>query len=518
MRFLTTPHRNSSERLLWSRDIRFVRRLAARVQDGRLLELETGVVLIGPSATLTDRLAAQVADTASGPDYGLVALDETLPERDRYLVGMSAAVQLSGLAERIGMAQSTQVVQTKMLDYFFSLRKLHNVAFQPIVRIETGELYEYECLFRPDMPMLPQTISSVVQAAINTDRGVELDVYIFATVLERVGRYETAARAAGQPPRRYAINLTPFSLLHGAFEATNLGAQVRAAGLDPHHITIECTEQQSVPDISPLQRQVKALRKLGFGFAVDDAGAGYASFALIAALRPSVIKIDREIIHGIGHDEAKQALVEAFVSFGRRIGAHLLAEGIERRADLAALTALNVDFAQGYLLGRPAPQPLAPATTDRQLPHPEPGSRTIEGMSGPFPDHIRAFLTDERYATIATTDPDGAPHQAVVWYTVDGDEIVINSAVGRRWPTNLQRDSRVSLAVIDAADGYRWVGVVGTVHAITDEATAQADIAAMAWRYPNEGAGDVERTIDRFERQERITFRIRPTAIHDHLD
>jgi len=139
-------------------------------------------------------------------------------------------------------------------------------------------------------------------------------------------------------------------------------------------------------------------------------------------------------------------------------------------------------------------------------------------MSGLFPDHIRSFLTDERFATIATTDPDGAPHQAVVWYTVDGDEIVINSAVGRRWPTDLLRDQRISMAVIDAADGYRWVGVVGTVHAITDQTTAQADIAAMAWRYPNDGAGDVERTIDRFERQERITFRIRPTAIHDHLD
>ena len=140
-------------------------------------------------------------------------------------------------------------------------------------------------------------------------------------------------------------------------------------------------------------------------------------------------------------------------------------------------------------------------------------------MTLPFPDHIRAFLADERYATIATIDADGSPRQAVVWYTVDGDEIVVNSAVGRRWPTNLLRDRRVSFAVIDAADGYRWVGITGTIHSFTtDQETAQADIAAMAWRYPNEGAGDVERTIDRFERQERISFRIRPTAVHDHLD
>ena len=139
-------------------------------------------------------------------------------------------------------------------------------------------------------------------------------------------------------------------------------------------------------------------------------------------------------------------------------------------------------------------------------------------MSLSFPEHIRTFLADERYATIATIDADGAPHQAAVWYTVDGDEIIVNSAVGRRWPTNLVRDARVSLAVIDAADGYRWVGVIGTVRAVRDQAVAQGDIAAMAWRYPNEGAGDVERTIDRFERQERISFRISPTAFHDHLD
>jgi EAL domain-containing protein (putative c-di-GMP-specific phosphodiesterase class I) len=365
VRFLSSPHHAAGERLLWSRDARFVRRLASVVQGCRLLELDTGTVLIAPADALTETVAARVAEAANGPDYGLVPVDESLPERDRYLVAMSAAVQLSGLAERIGMAQSTQVIQTKMLDYFFSLRKLHRIAYQPIVRLATGELHEYECLFRPEMPMLPQSITSVVKAAIDTDRVVELDTYITTTILDQVGRLETASRAAGSPARRFSVNLTPLSLLDPAFGAGPLATQVRAAGLDPRQVTIECTEQQSVPDISALQRQVKALRKVGFGFAVDDAGAGYASFALIAALRPTVIKIDCEIAHGIAHDDAKQALVEAFVSFGRRIGAHLLAEGIERRADLSVLASLGVDLGQGYLLGRPAAEPSAPRRTGR---------------------------------------------------------------------------------------------------------------------------------------------------------
>ncbi len=360
MRFLSTPRRATEERLLWSRDIRFVRRLAALVDDARILELETGTTLVAPAELLTEAIAAEVAHRTRAPEYGLVAVDPTLPERDRYLVAMSAAVQLSGLAERIGMAQSTQVVQTKMLDYFFSLRKVHTFAFQPIVTLETGDLYEYECLFRPDMPMLPQSITSVVQAAINTDRGVELDSYIMANILARIQRIESARHEAGERPYRYAINLMPSSLLDPAFEPARVSEQVRAANLDPRQLTIECTEQQSVSDVGALQRRVRALRRLGFGFAVDDAGAGYASFSLIAALRPSVIKIDRDVAQGVSRNDAKQALVESFVSFGRRIGAHLLAEGIERRADLAALRSLGVELGQGYLLGRPALEPRPP--------------------------------------------------------------------------------------------------------------------------------------------------------------
>ena len=380
MRLFQPSRRSSEERLLWSRDIRFVNRLATELPGARVLELDSGTVLIAPSDVLTDAVAQEVADQVSDPDYGIVAIDHDLPERDRYLFALSAAVQASGLADRIGMGQSPQLVQSRMLDYFFSLRKLHTVAFQPIVRLSDGELHEYECLFRPQMPMLPQSISAVVMAAIATGRSVELDTFIVRAVLERAGELDAARRAAGRPPLRVAINMTPASLLDTGFQADAIAAMVREAGLSPDQITLECTEQQAVSDVGPLQRQVKALRRLRFGFAVDDAGAGYASFALIAALRPSVIKIDRDIVHGIAHDDAKQALVEAFVSFGGKIGATLLAEGIEKRVDLTTLRDLGVDLGQGYLLGRPAQEPMAPRSMG--LGSHEPARRSARVPSG----------------------------------------------------------------------------------------------------------------------------------------
>jgi PPOX class probable F420-dependent enzyme len=133
-------------------------------------------------------------------------------------------------------------------------------------------------------------------------------------------------------------------------------------------------------------------------------------------------------------------------------------------------------------------------------------------------DTTRAFIDTTRFATIATIDADGSIRQAVVWYTVEGDEIVVNSAVGRHWPSNLLRDPRVSLSIAND-DGYRWVSVTGTATPIEDQATAQADIAGMARRYHADDPGKAERLIrDSFTRQQRISFRVRPTRIVDYVD
>ncbi len=133
-------------------------------------------------------------------------------------------------------------------------------------------------------------------------------------------------------------------------------------------------------------------------------------------------------------------------------------------------------------------------------------------------DRIRAFLETTRFVTIATIDPDGGPRQAVIWYRLDGDEIVLNSKVGRRWPSNLVRDQRISVAVHDQEDGYRWVGLSGHVTVVEDQAQAQADIAEMARRYHADESEEAEGLVRKFETQERVSFRVRIDAAHDHLD
>ena len=356
MRFVRT-RQGAVERLLWTRDSKLVGQLTEHLSDARKIELaDSGWCVIAAAQHLTDDLAGGLAHEAS---YGLVDVDPSEPPTERYLVALGHAIQISGLGDRIGMGETPEIASRKVLSLFLACHE-HHVEFQPIADLKTLKANEWECLFRLSPGMGSKSIGDVVEAALKANRPVELDSFIVQATLARI------AQVAESDPdgrrMRFGVNFLPTSLLAPPFEANALADKVRAVGLSPSQIIVEVTEQQAINDVPRLKKQVRALRRLGFGFAVDDAGAGYASFTVIAALEPTIIKIDREIVQGIGNKdaEAKKALVEAFVSFSRRIGAETIAEGIENRRDLVALQERGVDFGQGYLLGRSAVSPVQP--------------------------------------------------------------------------------------------------------------------------------------------------------------
>jgi len=129
----------------------------------------------------------------------------------------------------------------------------------------------------------------------------------------------------------------------------------------------------------------------------------------------------------------------------------------------------------------------------------------------------RTFLEAPLFATVGTTDANGAPRQAVIWYRLDGDgRILLNSRLTRFWPANLQRDGRVSLAVIGPG-GYSWVGLTGhLVEVDVDHDRALADIVALAWRYHPDGPDEAD--LASYRAFPRVTFRIAIDGVHDHLE
>lgn len=128
----------------------------------------------------------------------------------------------------------------------------------------------------------------------------------------------------------------------------------------------------------------------------------------------------------------------------------------------------------------------------------------------------RTFLDEVRFAVLGTVNPSGSPHLTMMWYLLEGDEIVFNTVRSRAKSLNLDRDPRVSLLVYDAS-GYRYVRVDGHARRVDDPAVGQADIRRLALRYYGGDAARVERAASaRWSREERVTYRVRIRRVYDY--
>jgi EAL domain-containing protein (putative c-di-GMP-specific phosphodiesterase class I) len=122
-----------------------------------------------------------------------------------------------------------------------------------------------------------------------------------------------------------------------------------------NRVVVEVTEHAIVREYDALLRALGGLRERGVRLAVDDAGAGFASFRHVLELSPEIIKLDIHLTRGVHADMSRQALVRSLVSFAGDVGSTLVAEGIETPEDLATLSEAQVPYGQGYLFARPGP-------------------------------------------------------------------------------------------------------------------------------------------------------------------
>ena len=117
----------------------------------------------------------------------------------------------------------------------------------------------------------------------------------------------------------------------------------------------------------------------------------------------------------------------------------------------------------------------------------------------------RKFLEERHFAVIGTTNPDGSPHLAVMWYLLDGDDIIVNSAQGRIKDRNLARDPRMSLVV---EDEYRWIRIDGRARIDHDQKITHEDIRRLASRYYQDEREVDDAVRNNFSTQHRITYRL----------
>ncbi len=148
------------------------------------------------------------------------------------------------------------------------------------------------------------------------------------------------------------MNVSPAQLRDGAF-AGEVAHALGRHGLAPRRLLLEVTESVAARSDPQTQASLDALHALGVRLALDDFGAGTSSLSLLTRLGVHLVKLDASLLADVDEDEERARLVRGVLQLARSLGVPVVAEGIERPAQLARVQELGGTLGQGYLLGAP---------------------------------------------------------------------------------------------------------------------------------------------------------------------
>lgn len=218
------------------------------------------------------------------------------------------------------------------------------LAIQPIFSVEDLVPVAYEALLRSADPRFPGP-GEVISAAERHELVGRLADNVFRRAHSWLAQLDHG---------KLFINMHPDEL--GDADAVAARLELLAPFAD--RVVLEVTERAKLGDGGQWRRSIAMIRERGFALAVDDIGAGYSSLSAILELDPAYIKLDMGMVRDVDTALHKRRMMVHMCEYARDTGVLVVAEGIETHAELDVVRDSGVDFAQGFLLGRPAFQPV----------------------------------------------------------------------------------------------------------------------------------------------------------------
>ncbi|HEY9824175.1 MAG TPA: EAL domain-containing protein [Stenomitos sp.] len=227
-------------------------------------------------------------------------------------------------------------------------QELH-LRYQPIVSLPARQIIGAEVLLRWHHRQ-QGWISPATFIPIAEKFGLMPQIGLW--LVEQVCLYQRNLANAGFQPIRLSINLSPSQFFQNTL-VHDLSEIVKRTQVDPRWFQLEITEDIVIKDFEWSERQIKALKKLGFSIAMDDFGKGHSSLLYLQSLSFDVIKIDQAFVRNIHQKNTNQVIVKALTTMAHQLNMKVVAEGIEVEEELNTIQELAGDFSQGYLTGKP---------------------------------------------------------------------------------------------------------------------------------------------------------------------
>jgi diguanylate cyclase (GGDEF)-like protein len=220
--------------------------------------------------------------------------------------------------------------------------------FQPEVTLGTCEVTSLEALLRWRKPGgRIATATEFIHIAEKSGLIHELTGWVLRSATSTAAAW----RAGGWPQARVAINVSPPQFFESDFVA-QIVRSLESAGLPASALELELTETVLQTGSTTIE-SLRQLRELGVSIALDDFGIGYSSLTSLEQLPINRVKLDRMLIEGVDCNPRSAAIVRSIVALCHGLGLQVVAEGVERPAQLEFLAHCGPMAVQGYLLGHP---------------------------------------------------------------------------------------------------------------------------------------------------------------------
>jgi diguanylate cyclase (GGDEF)-like protein len=222
--------------------------------------------------------------------------------------------------------------------------------YQPKLDLRSGRIESVEALLRwTDDELGPVPPDELIPVAEHTGQITALGAWVLREACAQARIWYDEGRDWAVAINVSPVQLAATGLVHSVLEALD------EAGIPPRLLQIEVTESSAVIDMALAVEQLADLQAAGVVVHLDDFGTGYSSLAMLRRLPVSTLKIDQSIVGRIDSDEADAQLLSGVIGAAHTLGLTVVAEGVERDAQLTRLRALGCDVAQGYLISRPMP-------------------------------------------------------------------------------------------------------------------------------------------------------------------
>jgi diguanylate cyclase (GGDEF)-like protein len=252
------------------------------------------------------------------------------------------------------------VFEPAMQEEFLELRRLEaslrtaiergelEVYYQPIVDLHSGRITCCEALLRwhhPELGMVPP--SKFIPLAESTGLITPISHWVLGQ----------ACAAAAQWPESVsvAVNMSP-ALLKDLHLSHMILSALYTSGLAARRLELEITESVLLEENAQSNSLIKEFQKIGLKLSIDDFGTGYSSLTYLKKYSFDKIKIDTTFIADVTRSKEARAIIHALVGLAAELDMEIVAEGIETETQLGYVTGARCTAAQGFFLGRPAPE------------------------------------------------------------------------------------------------------------------------------------------------------------------